>query len=51
MINSKRQSNFELLRIVAMMMIVGHHYVVHGVQERYIADEALKIWGGWYTEK
>ena len=25
-----RQSNFELLRIVAMVMIVFHHFAVHG---------------------
>lgn len=30
--NVKRQSNFELLRIVAMLMIVAHHLAVHGVQ-------------------
>lgn len=27
----KRKSNIELLRIIAMVMIVGHHYAVHGV--------------------
>lgn len=26
----KRQSNFELLRIVAIMMIIIHHSMVHG---------------------
>lgn len=25
-----RQSNIELLRIVAMLMIIAHHFVVHG---------------------
>lgn len=25
-----RQSNFELLRIISMLMIVAHHFVVHG---------------------
>ena len=25
-----RQSNFELLRILAMLMIVMHHLVIHG---------------------
>lgn len=29
--NKKRQSNFELCRIVAMFMIIAHHYCVHGV--------------------
>ena len=27
---TKRQSNFELLRIVAMVMIVAHHFAIHG---------------------
>lgn len=27
----KRESNFELLRIFAMFMIITHHYVVHGI--------------------
>lgn len=26
----KRSSNFELLRILSMLMIVMHHYVGHG---------------------
>lgn len=26
----KRESNFELLRILSMMMIIAHHYSVHG---------------------
>jgi len=26
-----RQSNFELLRIIAMLMIVGSHFAAHGV--------------------
>ena len=26
----KRQSNFELLRILAMLLIIGHHFSVHG---------------------
>lgn len=30
-IKIKRQSNFELLRIFAMVMIVAHHLAVHGV--------------------
>lgn len=27
----KRKSNIELLRIIAMMLIVVHHFIVHGV--------------------
>ncbi len=33
MIENKRQSNFELLRIFAMLMIISHHFVVHGFFE------------------
>ena len=28
-----RNSNFEILRIVAILMITAYHYVVHGVAE------------------
>ena len=26
----ERNSNFEFLRIISMIMIIGYHYVVHG---------------------
>ena len=26
----ERNSNFEILRIISMIMIIGYHYVVHG---------------------
>lgn len=32
--NSVRQSNIELLRIIVMVMIVGHHFAVHGWENR-----------------
>lgn len=32
-VNIKRQSNFELLRVLAMIMIVAHHYVLNGSLE------------------
>lgn len=33
----QRQSNFELLRIVAMVMIVMHHYVVNStVMDQFV---------------
>ena len=41
----ERQSNFELLRIISMILIVAHHYVMHGGFE--ITEKALslnKIW-------
>lgn len=28
--NKERNSSFELLRIICMIAIVAHHYVVHG---------------------
>ena len=28
--NVERDSNFELLRIVAMLMIIGHHLALYG---------------------
>lgn len=34
----KRQSNFELLRLVAMFFIVVHHFSVHGI---------FPYWNGW----
>jgi hypothetical protein len=27
----KRQSNIELLRIFSMILIIGHHFSVHGI--------------------
>lgn len=30
---TKRISNFELLRVLAMMMIIAYHYVVHSQAE------------------
>ena len=29
-VSAKRQTNIELLRIVSMLMIVFHHFAVHG---------------------
>lgn len=28
--DKKRQSNFELLRVIAMMMVIIHHSMIHG---------------------
>ena len=48
----ERNSNFELLRIFAMLMIVMHHYICHG---GFVFDKALTFnkavsecayWGG-----
>ena len=29
-VKAKRQSNFELLRIISMILIIAHHYAIHG---------------------
>ncbi|MBR6071664.1 MAG: acyltransferase [Acholeplasmatales bacterium] len=29
--NTKRKSNFELLRIISILFIIGHHFAIHGV--------------------
>ena len=40
----KRKSNFELLRIVAMCMIVLHHVAVHGVMHVNEGGYAYEVW-------
>lgn len=39
-----RESNFELLRIVAMFMIVAHHLAVHGVQHMRDSTNAFVVY-------
>jgi hypothetical protein len=39
----KRESNFEMLRIIAMIMIVGSHYCTHGVKQ-WTEENSLQIW-------
>ena len=41
---TERKSNFELMRIVAMLMIVAHHLAVHGVQQLSFPDNAYRAW-------
>lgn len=43
MVYKQRQSSYELLRIISMFMIIGHHYVVHGIMHRYMIDEFV-LW-------
>lgn len=45
-VNSNRKSNFELLRIFAMLMIVAFHYAYHGIQKGNID---LISYQGWST--
>ena len=40
----RRQSNFELLRIISMLMIVASHLGSHGVQHQLDPDTAFEIW-------
>lgn len=39
---TNRQSNFELLRIIAMFMIIGSHFATHGIVN------TLNLPGGGY---
>lgn len=41
----KRASNIELLRIIAMLMIVASHFACHGIQHCNDLNNAYKIWG------
>lgn len=51
-IKNKRKSNFEILRIVAMLMIVAYHYAAHGVEKVKYGDVSLLDWAkGSFTNK
>lgn len=39
-----RKSNFELLRIVAMLMIIAHHFASHGIQHDLDGNVTYVIW-------
>ncbi len=40
-VSTNRNSSFELLRIIAMLAIIAHHYLVHGVGQIAIAPPVL----------
>lgn len=50
-----RESNLELLRVLAMLSIIAHHYVVNsGIADSFVYDQNitsqqlfLEIWGMW----
>ena len=42
---NKRKSNIELLRIVAMLMIVADHLAVHGVCANLLVESAKSTMG------
>ncbi|MQM73061.1 MAG: acyltransferase [Eubacteriaceae bacterium] len=39
-----RKSNFELLRVIAMIMIIAHHFAGHGIQHDLEGSTAYVIW-------
>ena len=39
-----RQSNFELLRIISMFMIVLHHMMYHGVMQGFKGNDFSSLW-------
>lgn len=39
---SFRNSNIEVLRIIAMIMIIGHHYILYGVMQMYDSSIAMQ---------
>ena len=48
--NVERDSNFELLRIVAMLMIIGHHLALYGApcdDPSYISPNILLSGHHW----
>lgn len=44
MTEKKRQSNFELLRIIAMLMIIGSHLACHGIQHVTSTVDSYQIY-------
>lgn len=40
-VSTSRNSSFELLRIIAMLAIIAHHYLVHGVGQIALAPPVL----------
>ena len=43
-INHDRQSNIEIMRIIAMVMIIASHYTGHGIMQIYSTDLILTTW-------
>lgn len=41
----ERNSNFEILRVVCMFLIIFHHYFVHGLSETNISNANLVVFG------
>ncbi len=41
---AKRQSNFELLRILSMVLVISHHFAVHGGFVFYAPEVSGNVW-------
>ena len=44
--STERSSKYELLRIVAMLLIILHHYIGHGVRHSLIPDMTMVYLNG-----
>ena len=42
--SGKRDSNIELLRIITMILIIGHHYVHHGLYNTNLTGSVTNLW-------
>lgn len=40
---TNRNSCFELLRIIAMLTIIAHHYLVHGIGQIAVAPPRIVV--------
>ena len=43
-VNTARKSNIELLRFIAMLLIVGNHYAGHGIMYKWDPSAMYQIW-------
>jgi peptidoglycan/LPS O-acetylase OafA/YrhL len=45
-----RKSNFELLRIICMLFIVLHHFIVHGLESAgYFTNTVTSMYGVFFN--
>lgn len=44
--STERSSKYELLRIAAMLLIVLHHYICHGVRHSLIPEMSMAYLSG-----
>ncbi|SFH87959.1 Acyltransferase family protein [Pseudobutyrivibrio sp. OR37] len=49
--NSSRASNFELLRILAMLMIISYHIIIHCVNVQLVNTDSIeRLQNGWFNQ-